>query len=355
MRYHILDLKYRILDLLRSPYVMALASIFMIGILFILVRARQEVPVEKEAPARLPLVKADDHSLKESPVTEISKNFTPWRPPVRPDKKPEAPVVPQPTPSEPLPKLIHDYEVAQKPPVRESPKAVVSSRSTIPLGSVIACRLLQSVQCGKEAVPVIAELLQPVRDTTGREWIPSGTRIHGNVHVGNLPGRLDAAGEWIFVLPRQKFYETKASLQNRSYDPVKRLYGVDDGTAGIAGTLIRPKQSGWKQTMVREGLQVAADASQDRMRTALGEVELGSARNAVLRGVSSVAGIILPKESPVTEETYVSVPAGKEFYLYISERMESPGGPPVSEMETLLRERTQLMQRLSQPVGKEAP
>ncbi len=333
-----------------------MAIVVLIAALFWVVREQRNeaAPPSKQQVSKLPLMGGGGNDLKESPVTELMKHFTPWRstppPQAVPDKKPVSSVETKPLPVEALPKLIHDCEVVKK--SVSSEKVVKPAEPSIPFGSVIACRLFQAVRCGRTAVPVIAELLQPVRDEKGRVWIPEGTRIHGNLHSGSLTGRLESEGGWVFVLPHQKLYETKASLQDRDYDQARRVYGVNDGTAGIAGTTIKP--DGWKSRAVRDAFAIAADATQDRARTALGEVELGSARSAVLRGVSSLVNGAIPKVETGTEPI-VSVPAGKEFYLYIEDRGERNAPPGTGEVETMLRERSRLMEQLRQQTGKERP
>lgn len=330
--------------------VILIASLF-----WIIHEQRKEAPApSKQVASRLPLIGGEEKELKQSPVTELMKHFTPWRSAVAsqavPDRKPSPRVETKPLPVEALPKLIHDYDAAPK--LISQEKTAKPKEPSIPFGSVIACRLLQSVTCGKTAIPVIAELLQPVSDGKGGAWIPAGIRIHGSLRSGNLPGRLDSGSGWIFVLPQQKLLEAKASLQDRDFDPNLKVYGVNDGTAGIAGTLM--KASDWKSRTVRDALTVAADATQDRARTALGEVELGSARNALLRGVSSLVNGAVPKEE-ASPETIVSVEAGKEFYLYIEDKGEPNSAPGAGEVEAMLRERGRLMEQIRQQTGKERP
>ncbi len=334
---------------------MALGIILLIAGLFWFVREqRKEPPTAVKQPVpRLPVVNDGGSSMKEAPVTEVSQHFTPWHPLASVQKKPEIPIEPKPAPSEPLPTLIHDFELVQKiPPMEQSAKPTAPF---IPYGSVIPCRLLQAVQCGKGTVPVIAELLQPVRDAKGRNWIPRGTRLHGSVHSGSLPGRIESAGEWIFVLPGQKLLETKASLQDRDFDSVRRIYGINDGTAGISGTVVQVKKTEWKHTIFKEGIAVTADAAQDRMTTALGVVEMGSARNAVLRSVSSLVKGATPAEREPVTESFVSVPAGKEFYLYVDDKGQNQPVAKTSEMETILRERGQLIEQLRLQMGRTTP
>lgn len=348
-------MKDRLLDFLKSRTAMVVGMIVLIAGLFWAAREqRQKSPAPEKAPVpRLPLVTDSGDGMKEGPVTEVSKHFTPWHPLAILQKKPEIPTERKAVPAEPLPKLIHDFELVQKAPPKAAP--VKSAPPSIQFGSVIPCRLLQSVHCGRSSVPVIAELLQPVMDANGRNWIPRGTRIHGSIKAGSLPGRLESAGGWIFVLPDRKLLETKASLQDHDFDPVRRLYGANDGTAGISGTMVQVKTSGWKQTVLRDGVAIAADVAQDRMTTALGVVELGSARNAVLRGVSSLVSGATPTQSQPATESYVSVPAGKEFYLYVDDKGESQPGARTGEVESMLRERGQLMEQLRQQMGRGMP
>jgi hypothetical protein len=347
-------MKDQILDFLKSTTAMAIGVILLIAGLYWFVREQRKEPTkaEKQPVPRLPLVKDEGDSMKKSPVTKVSQNFTPWRPLPDLEKQPEIAISP-PVTSEPLPKLIHEFELVENIPPKElSAKPTVPS---IPYGSIIPCRLLQSVQCGSDSVPVIAELLQPVRDAKGQNWIPRGTRIHGSVHSGNLPGRIESAGEWTFILPGQKLLETKASMQDRDFDSVQRLYGVNDGTAGISGTLVQVKKTGWKQTVLKEGIAIAADAAQDRASSALGVIELGTARNAALRGISSLVKGVTPTGSETSTEAYVSVPAGKEFYLYINHKDQNQSVSQASEMESILRERAQLMEQLRQQMGRREP
>lgn len=343
-------MKDRIFDSLKSPTAMAMGVILLVVGLFWFAREqrKESTQAEKKPVPRLPLVKGEGNDMKESPVTELNQNFTPWRPLASLQTKPEIPIA-----SEPLPKLIHEFELVQK----SAPKEQVAKPTTpsIPFGSVIACRLLQAVQCGSDSVPVIAELLQPVRDAKGQNWIPRGTRIHGSVRSGSLPSRIESAGEWTFILPGQKLLETKASLQDRDFDSVQRLYGINDGTAGISGTLVQVKKTGWKQTALKDGIAIAADAAQDRASTALGVIELGTARNTALRSVSSLIKGVTPRENQPATEAYVFIPAGKEFYLYINDKSENQSIPRSNEMESVLREREQLMEQLRQQMGRATP
>lgn len=348
-------MKDRIFDFLKSSTALAMGVIILVVGMFWFVRKQrnESLVTAKQPVSRLPLVKDGGDSMKESPVTEVSQHFTPWHPVTNPQKKPEILMPPKPIPSEPLPKLIHDFELVQKIPPKQQPAKPVEP--SIPFGSVISCRLLQAVQCGQNAVPVTAELLQPIRDAKGQNWISRGTRIHGSVRSGSLPGRIESTGEWIFVLPGQELLEINASLQDRDFDPVRRLYGVNDGTAGISGTVVQVNKSDWKQTVLTQGVAIAADAAQDRATTALGVIELGSARNAVLRVVPSLLKSVTPAESQSTTETFVSVPAGKEFYLYINDKGQNQPVARISEMETMLRDRGQLMEQLRQQMGRTAP
>lgn len=350
-------MKDRIFDFLKSSTAMVVGIILLIsGLFWFVSEQRKEPPTAVKQPVpRLPVVNDGGSSMKEAPVTEASQYFTPWHPLAQVEKKPETPIAPKPAPSEPLPKLIHDFELVQRMAVQPKEQPVKTPAPSISFGSVVPCRLLQAVQCGKGTVPVIAELLQPVRDAKGQNWIPRGTRLHGSVHSGSLPGRIESAAGWIFVLPDRQLLETKASMQNRDFDPVRRLYGANDGTAGISGTMVQVKTNGWKQTVLRDGVAVAADVAQDRMTTALGVVELGSARNAVLRGVSSLVKGVTPTESKPNTESYVSVPAGKEFYLYVDDIGQNQHVARTGEMETILRERGQLIEQLREQKGRTTP
>ena len=311
-----------------------------VGLLYVLVRHRL---VDAEpVPDVAQQVRSDKDGLKEAPVKTVARYFTPWRATPKPEKIPEPePVIVEKPVDQTLPVLIHAFEVGVREPV---PVPKIETKK-VRFGTVLHCRMLQSVNGGGTAVPVTAEVVTPLK----RSGIPANARVFGSVKADAGSGRLESVGNWIIRLPGENLVEFRANAQERDFDVITRTFGMRDGSAGIVGKI--EKIGTLKSTLFREGVDVAADAAQDRARTALGEIELGTARNAVLRGVSSLFKSAIPK--PPENEIRVSVPAGKEFYLFVEDRNGAPADSGSDGVDTMLRERERLMEMLRARMGKE--
>lgn len=323
----------------RRPWTVAGFLLFA-GLLFMLVRHRLLEPTP--APNVAEQVRSDGDGLKEAPVKTVARYFTPWRATAKPEKLPEPkPVVVEKPTDQPLPMLIHSFEAG----LREPAMVPKVETKKIRFGTVIHCRMLQSVNCGGTAVPVIAVVVTPLK----RSGIPANARVFGSVKADAGSCRFESAGNWIIRLPGENLVEFRANAQERDFDEITRTYGKKDGSAGIVGKV--EKTRGLKNTMFREGIAIAADAAQDRARTALGEIELGTARNAALRGVSSLVQSAIPKHQE--SEIRVSIPAGKEFYLFVEDREGASADSGRDGVDTMLRERERLMEMLRARMGKE--
>ena len=321
-------------------------------ILFVVqTKGKANVSPEKSEPSRLPNVNGDEQAFAAAPVIELNNRFSPWKAPAK--VKTEKPVVVLSSPEKPLPRLIHDFDSA--PPVSNDQRLAASKKGVedarkLAFGSLIQCRLIQPVMCGSSPVPLVGEIMRAIPDVKGRPWIPLGSQIHGTAKFVEGSDRAEGDGTWTLVLPGRILVDLKGGLLDKSLDQSNGRYGSTDATAGLVGTVTRHEKANKTQEFARQALAIGAEASQDRMRTALGEIELGSARSAVLRGASSLFGGATPKLQEEAKPA-IYIPAGKEFYIYVNDRASMGTASGAPDVNVMLQERAKILQQLQSMKG----
>lgn len=201
-----------------------------------------------------------------------------------------------------------------------------------PYGRLIPCETVLTLESSRLDTPVIGLVTEDVWHD-GELIVPAGAEVHGRASPDRARERLAAQGAWTIVW-RKPGDETGAELKvqglalDRERDPATGAWGRHDGSAGLRGEVLRTNDSQAMQLFAAAFLSNATTALQDTRTTAgvLGETvtPAATARNAGLAGTSAVlreyAGQI--REAIERDGIYVRVPAGKPFYLYVTERIE---------------------------------
>ncbi|MBV9489095.1 MAG: hypothetical protein JO069_05130 [Verrucomicrobia bacterium] len=93
---------------------------------------------------------------------------------------------------------------------------------------------------------------------------------------------------------------------------------MTDGSAGLQGTLLYTDQYAELKAFAAGALSGVAQAYQTTNATFAGNALERTPQNAGLQGLSQVSNLMVEKYLRANEgdETYVRVPAGKEFYVY---------------------------------------
>lgn len=239
------------------------------------------------------------------------------------------------TPKPTVPAVLPLTVFAGAPAAERDPR---SARA--PYGRLISCETVVTLESNRLDTPIIGLVTESVFHD-GQCVIPAGAEVHGRITVDRARERLAASGPWVVVWESP---ESKGSRElrvqgialDRERDAVTGRWGDHDGSAGLRGELIRTDD--WRETKLFAAtfLAAATTALQETRASsgALGEslVPAATARNASLAGTSAILREYAHqiRESIARDGFYLRVPAGKAFYLYVTEAIDPGRTHPIA-------------------------
>jgi hypothetical protein len=201
---------------------------------------------------------------------------------------------------------------------------------------MIPCETVVTIESSRLDTPVIGLVTEDVWHD-GRLIIPAGAEVHGRASLDRSRERVAVAGRWVVVWrDGSSLNGTELVLSgialDRQRDEVTGEFGMRDGSAGLVGQLIR--SDNWQEVKLFASTFLAGMASGlQEMRnqsTAFGDVPVpvASGKNAALQGTSDVLNLYAKQIQDVIARDgfYVRVPAGKQFYLYVTETVDQAKG-----------------------------
>lgn len=248
-------------------------------------------------------------------------------------------------PGESRPRAARDRTGERKPPAAlpislftssTTSDATELSKTYAPYGRMIPCETVVTIESSRLDTPVIGLVTEDVWHD-GRLIIPAGAEVHGRASLDRSRERIAVAGRWVVVWrDGSSLNGTELVLSgialDRQRDEVTGEFGMRDGSAGLAGQLIR--SDNWQEVKLFASTFFAGMASGlQEMRnqsTAFGDVPVpvASGKNAALQGTSDVLNLYARQIQDVIARDgfYVRVPAGKQFYLYVTETVDQAKG-----------------------------
>jgi hypothetical protein len=281
-------------------------------------RRRVTPPLPAAAPALPP-------ALPKSFARDIAK-FPQLTSPVEPTRptsgRPAAPAAAAEKPR-PLPLTVFTAPLPPAPP----PAPLFA-----PYGRLIPCETVVTLESNRLDTPVIGLVTEDVWHA-GRLVVPAGAEVHGHAALDRARERLAVQGAWKIVWRTPDADNgTELSVQglalNREFDSATGRWGEHDGSAGLRGAILKTDDERELKLFAATFLAGATAALQDVRPTAgwLGNasVPAATARNAGLAGSGAVlrehARAI--RESIARDGLYLRVPAGKPFYLYLTQTLD---------------------------------
>ena len=252
--------------------------------------------------------------------------IVPFRPPVVSTKVVALPTAaPAPSKVEAKPKkiryasLLATYEA---PPPVPSPEPAPPERF-LPFGTLLKCKLVNTLDSSNQQTPVIAVLLEDVWQN-GKKIIPANTLVHGTASAGRIRDRMTASGTWRFVWQDGRELAFSGIALDREYEHDIDGYGITDGSAGMKGRILATDNLQELKLLASAALSGFARGTQDRTQTVLGTTITGSIENGVREGTGEVFELYAQRVLRDIEENgyYVRVAAGKEFYVYVLEAID---------------------------------
>jgi len=216
--------------------------------------------------------------------------------------------------------LLASYEA---PPARTERVEPPAPERFIPFGTLLKCKLVNTIDSANLETPVIALLLEDVWQN-GKKVIPANTLVHGTARSGRMRDRVTASGAWRFVWQDGRELVFNGVALDREYDQDIDGYGITDGSAGIRGRLLATDDLQELKMLASAALSGFARGTQDRTQNALGTTITGSVSNGVREGVGDVFDLYAKRTLKDIEENgyFVRVAAGKEFYVYVLESVD---------------------------------
>ncbi len=216
--------------------------------------------------------------------------------------------------------LLASYEA---PPARSERTAPPPPEKFMPFGTLLKCKLVNTIDSANLETPVIAVLLEDVWQN-GKKVIPANTLVHSTARAGRLRDRVTATGTWRFVWQDGRELAFNGVALDREYEHDIDGYGITDGSGGIKGRLMATDDLQELKLLASAALSGFARGTQDRTQTALGTTITGSVSNGVREGVGDVFDLYAKRTLKDIEENgyFVRVAAGKEFYVYVLESVD---------------------------------
>ncbi|MGH7990971.1 MAG: TrbI/VirB10 family protein, partial [Limisphaerales bacterium] len=154
--------------------------------------------------------------------------------------------------------------------------------------------------------------------------IPAGTEVHGVAQVDRERERIASGNRWTLVMQDGEELTLNGIALDRETDTNGVGWGITDGSAGLRGRLIKTDDMAEIKLFAATFLSAAAGTLNQNQQTVLGYQLLPNTQNAALQGAQGVLGAYAKQiyDSIQRDGFYVRVPAGKQFYLYVTQTID---------------------------------
>jgi hypothetical protein len=245
----------------------------------------------------------------------------------------------KPTPT-PAP-VVEAQQRAQEQKVKEVPPLTLYeaaqpvtylSKHYAPYGRLIKCQLVITVDSSSIETPVIGMVTEDVYHN-GQLVIPAGTEVHGTAQKSHARDRIGSGDDWVLVFRKSgdgfrngQEMEVKGVALDMEEVQDGEKWAITDGSAGLKGDVL--KTDNWAEIKLFAATLVsglAAGAQNQTIAPATGAIiSKSSVTNAFSQGASAVATKYADMILDQIEKDgyYVRVPAGKQFYLYVTETID---------------------------------
>lgn len=307
----------RFLNFFKSPT--GALTLFLIGLAIILLLVNSRHPSQHVSALVHGSSKTTAANNQQLPET-IRRDMVPFDPgtakqspePTQPPKKSQS------TPP-PLPPL----SLVAETPATPGKDAKKFSDDFAPYGRLIPCELVITVDSSSIKTPIVGLVTEDIFHH-GQLIIPAGTEVHGAAQVDRARERIASNGRWILVWQNGQELAVSGLALDREQDADTGTWGITDGSAGLRGKLLKTDNLAEVKLFVASLLSGAASAFTEKQVSPFGTFALPSLQNAPLLGAQSVLDRYAQQILQTIERDgfYVRVPAGKQFYLYITQTID---------------------------------
>ena len=203
-----------------------------------------------------------------------------------------------------------------------------------PYGRLIPCETVITIDSAKVETPIIGFVTEDLWHD-GKLIIPAGAEVHGKAQTDRSRERIASEDQWYIVWrTTDRMDGAELPLHGVALD-MERDYQsgtwlLTDGSAGLKGDIL--KTDNWAEVKLFASTFLAAAASglqqtqnvSSPLTGATQQVPLATPQNAALQGTSAVLNQYAQQiaDSIKRDGFYVRVPAGKQFYLYVTQTID---------------------------------
>jgi hypothetical protein len=219
----------------------------------------------------------------------------------------------------PLPPLSVVTEIPTPPTKQDK----TFSSDFAPFGRLIPCELVITVDSSSIQTPIIGLVTEDIFHH-GELIIPAGTEVHGTAQLDHARERIASNGRWTLVWQNGEELNVSGLALDHERDPETGTWGITDGSAGLRGRLLKTDDLAEVKLFIASLLSGAAEAFTQRQVSPFGAFALPTLQNAGLQGAQNVLDRYAQQILQTIERDgfYVRVPAGKQFYLYITQTID---------------------------------
>jgi hypothetical protein len=264
--------------------------------------------------------------MKPQVLESFARQMVPYRPPQDDQKKGRtAPLAAAKKAETPI--AIPPISLVAETPSNE-PKAKELSSDFAPFGRLIPCELIVTVDSSSINTPIIGLITEDVYHH-GRLVISAGTEVHGTAQLDRTRERIASEGRWTLVWQTGEELSVTGLALDRECEEGRGTsapdtWGITDGSAGLRGRLIKTDDLAEIKLFAATLLSGAADALTEKRSSPFGSFALPNLQNAPLKGAQNVLDRYAQQILAAIERdgVFVRVPAGKQFYLYITQTID---------------------------------
>jgi Bacterial conjugation TrbI-like protein len=295
---------------------------FLIVLYFVSIRspARKVKPDNRAIAAKAaePATKAEGYRLK----TNIAEPGAATGPSPTPFARPMPATVntarPSPTPA-PLPMRIYSAV--------DNTTGV--SDEFLPFGRIVPCELVNTVDSSRIATPIIG-LVTEDQWQNGNIIIPAGTEVHGKCQLDRSRDRIASERQWVIVWQESgKELPVEGIALDSSPRPDGLGWDITDGSAGLRGMTLKGDNYAEIKEIIARAISAGAAGFVPTVTSIgpLGSVSsttTGSWQTALAQTVQAAGQVYGNQvlQSIKDDGVYIRVPAGKTFYLYVTQTID---------------------------------
>jgi hypothetical protein len=216
----------------------------------------------------------------------------------------------------------------------ENPQGAEVSDTYAPYGRMIPCETVITIDSAKIETPIIGFVTEDVWND-GKLIIPAGAEVHGKAQVDPSRERIASDNSWILVWrTTDRMNGAELPLHGVALDMERNettgTWQLTDGSAGLKGDILKTDNWAEIKLFVATFLSAATTGlentttSTNALTGQTTQTPLATPKDAALAGSSAVLNQYAQQilDSIKRDGFYVRVPAGKQFYLYVTQTID---------------------------------